>query len=230
MLITVAGASGFIGNNLIRELTSSYEVTGLSRTDKESTENLKWKSTDLFSFESTNNAMKNCDVAIFLVHSMLPSSRLFQGNFQDTDLMLADNFARACVKNNLKQIIYLGGLVPTSVISKHLASRKEVEDVFRSTGIPLTILRAGMVVGNGGSSFEILKNLVLNLPFMILPEWTKSNTQTIFIEDLVSVIRLEKTRGNKLLLQLTYILLIQNRLSFLDLLFLSYQYKDPFLL
>jgi len=102
--------------------------------------------------------------------------------------MLADNFARACVKNNLKQIIYLGGLVPTSVISKHLASRKEVEDVFRSTGIPLTILRAGMVVGNGGSSFEILKNLVLNLPFMILPEWTKITGQAIFLEDLTSVI------------------------------------------
>lgn len=189
MLVTVAGASGFIGKNLIKELVSSHKIRGLSRSDRDPSENLEWKSTDLFSFESTDEAMRGSEVGIFLVHSMLPSSRLFQGNFQDTDLMLADNFARACVKNNVKQIIYLGGLVPSSGISKHLASRKEVEDVFKSTNIPLTILRAGMVVGDGGSSFEILKNLVLNLPGMILPQWTKSNTQTIFIEDLISVIR-----------------------------------------
>jgi nucleoside-diphosphate-sugar epimerase len=188
LLVAVAGASGFIGKNLIKELVSSHKIRGLSRSDRDPSANLEWKSTDLFSFESTDEAMRGSEVGIFLVHSMLPSSRLFQGNFQDTDLMLADNFAQACVKNNIKQIIYLGGLVPTSGISKHLASRKEVEDVFKSTKIPLTILRAGMVVGDGGSSFEILKNLVLNLPGMILPQWTKSNTQAIFIEDLTSVI------------------------------------------
>jgi uncharacterized protein YbjT (DUF2867 family) len=120
---------------------------------------------------------------------MLPSSRLFQGNFQDTDLLLADNFVKACVKNNVKQIIYLGGLVPISGKSKHLDSLKEVEEVFEHTGIPLTILRAGMVVGEGGSAFEILRNLVFNLPGMILPEWSKCNTQAIYIEDLLATIK-----------------------------------------
>lgn len=188
MLVTIAGGSGFIGKNLIGSLVSNFQVRGLSRSKKDSTKNLEWICTDLFSFQSTNESLKNSDIAIFLVHSMLPSSRLFQGNFQDTDLILADNFARACVNNNVKQIIYLGGIIPDTGISKHLASRKEVEGVFKSTNIPLTILRAGMVVGDGGSSFEILKNLVLNLPGMVLPNWTKSNTQTVFIDDLISVI------------------------------------------
>lgn len=195
MLVTVAGASGFIGKNLIEKIITDHKVRGLTRTNKTPSENLEWKSTDLFSFQSTDRALKNTEIAIFLVHSMLPSFRLFQGNFQDTDLMLADNFARACVKNNVKQIIYLGGPVPITGISKHLTSRKEVEDVFKSSKIPLTILRAGMVVGDGGSSFEILKNLVLNLPLMLLPQWTKSNTQTIFLKDLISVIT--DSIGNK---------------------------------
>src|ERR1700733_2455700 len=99
---------------------------------------------------------------------MLPSTRLFQGNFADADLLIADNFANACLKNKVKQIIYLGGLVPTDSISKHLASRQEVEEIFKATGIPCTILRAGMVAGRGGSSFEILRSLVTNLPAMIL--------------------------------------------------------------
>lgn len=188
MLITIAGASGFIGKHLIEQLNSKFKIRGLSRSAKGSGPNLEWKCTDLFSLESTDAALKDTDVAIFLVHSMLPSSRLFQGNFQDTDLMLADNFAISCVKNNIKQIIYLGGPIPNSGMSKHLTSRNEVEEVFKSTQIPLTILRAGMVVGNGGSSFEILKNLVLNLPLMVLPRWTQSNTQTIYLADLIAVI------------------------------------------
>ena len=92
---------------------------------------------------------------------MLPSTRLFQGSFHDTDLMLADNFANACKENKVKQIIYLSGIIPQGKLSKHLESRKEVEEVFLATGIACTIFRAGLVVGNGGSSFEILKNLNL---------------------------------------------------------------------
>jgi nucleoside-diphosphate-sugar epimerase len=188
MYITIAGASGFVGKSLIRKLDSKLKIRGLSRSERKSDENVEWYKTDLFSYQSINDALKDTEVAIYLVHSTLPSSMLFQGNFQDTDLFLADNFAKACVHNNVKQIIYLGGLVPSEGMSKHLKSRQEVEEVLKAAEIPLTILRAGMVVGDGGSSFEILKNLVLNLPFMILPQWTKSNTQAIHINDLTSVI------------------------------------------
>lgn len=190
MKITIAGASGFIGQKLISDIQNEYSIRGLSRFKPKSTStNIQWISTDLFSLQSTTEALKDTEIAIYLVHSMLPSSRLFQGSFQDTDLLLADNFAQACQLAKVKQIIYLGGLVPDKNISKHLQSRKEVEDVFKSTNIPTTILRAGMVVGNGGSSFEILKNLVINLPIMILPLWAKSLTQVIYIQDLVSIIK-----------------------------------------
>ncbi len=188
MKITVAGATGFIGTNLIQKLIEKYNVNGLSRTKKQSNGKLNWIQTELFSYTSTQRALEGTDIAIYLVHSMLPSSRLFQGSFQDTDLLLADNFAKACKRNDVKQIIYLGGLVPELGKSKHLDSRKEVEDVFKASGVPVTILRAGLVVGQGGSSFEILNNLVHNLPGMILPLWTKQNTQTIYIDDLVNVI------------------------------------------
>lgn len=189
MKITIAGASGFIGQNLINKLPSNILVRGLSRSSKPSASpNQTWVEVDLFSLSSTIEALKDTDIAIYLVHSMMSSSRLFQGNFQDTDLLLADNFARACQKEKVKQIIYLGGLVPEVGGSKHLTSRKEVEDILIFTGIPTTILRAGMAVGDGGSSFEILKNIVLNLPMMILPKWTRSKTQAVYIDDLVAVI------------------------------------------
>ena len=164
-------------------------MVALGRSPRPPSENVEWRGCDLFSASSTRAALDGVDVAIYLVHSMMPSSRLFQGSFHDTDLLLADNFARACVTHGAKQIIYLGGLVPDAgYVSPHLQSRQEVEAVFQSTGIPVTCLRAGMVVGPGGSSFEILHALVQRLPWMLLPRWTKSLGQAIFIDDVVTVL------------------------------------------
>lgn len=186
--VAVAGATGFVGRHLLEKIKKDFDVTALSRSSSSIDGDITWVSVDLFSFRSTVDALKDIDIAIYLVHSMLPSTRLFQGNFQDTDLLLADNFAKACVHCGVKQIIYLGGLVPSHGMSEHLESRREVEDVLKATKIPVTVFRAGMVVGEGGSSFEILRNLVKNLPFMVLPHWTQSSTQVIFIDDLVNVI------------------------------------------
>ncbi len=188
--IAIAGASGFVGKNLIETLSLGNSIRALGRSRASSPKNqVEWKVTELFSASSTVEALKDIDVAIYLVHSMMPSSRLFQGNFHDTDLLLADNFATACKQNGVKQIIYLGGLVPEGYISPHLQSRKEVEDVLKASGVPVTVLRAGMVVGPGGSSFEILLSLVRKLPVMVLPKWTQSNTQAVFIDDVVKVIQ-----------------------------------------
>jgi len=188
--ITIAGASGFVGKNLLSNLSNiqNINIKALSRSKIESGNNINWSQTDLFSLSSTIKSLEKTDIAIFLVHSMMPSTRLFQGSFRDTDLIIADNFVRACRRNNVKKIVYLGGIIPEGKTSEHLESRKEVEDIFVSSGIDSVIIRAGLIVGNGGSSFEILKNLSLNLPIMLLPKWTSNTTQTIYIDDLINII------------------------------------------
>lgn len=174
---------------MVSSAPEHWQINALSRGSARSrVGSVSWRQADLFSLQSSTDALKDTDVAIYLVHSMLPSTRLFQGSFADADLLIADNFARACIKNNVQQIIYLGGLMPTGNVSKHLASRQEVEEVFKASKIPYTIFRAGMVAGKGGSSFEILRNLVINLPGMILPQWTQVKTQVIYIDDLVRII------------------------------------------
>ena len=188
--IAIAGATGFVGQHLLPKL-AQQRCQLLARSEPKLISPLhEWRKTDLFSVHSTTQALAGAEIAIYLVHSMLPSSRLFQGKFHDTDLLLADNFSRACVANGVRQIIFLGGLVPQGHLSDHLRSRREVEEVFESSGIPFTIFRAGMLVGPGGSSFEILKNLVENLPLMVLPHWTRNNSQAVYVEDAVDAIRL----------------------------------------
>ena len=124
--------------------------------------------------------------------------RLSQGKFEDTDLLLADNFSLAAQKNNLKQIIYLGGILPKdkNEISKHLSSRYEVEKTLGSRNIPLTAIRAGIIIGPGGSSFKIITSLIKNLPIMACPKWTKSKNQPIDVFDVLNIIK--KSLGNKL--------------------------------
>jgi uncharacterized protein YbjT (DUF2867 family) len=124
-----------------------------------------------------------------MVHSMLPSSRLVQGNFRDMDVLLADNFIRAAEEAGVKRVIYLGGLIPQqeneSELSPHLASRLEVERILGFRSIPVTVLRAGLIFGPGGSSARMLLNLTRRLPFMILPQWTRNRTQSVDIRDVV---------------------------------------------
>lgn len=187
--IAIAGASGFVGRNLVARLCATHQVRALSRSRPAALPpDCGWTETELFSARSTIDALRDVDVAIYLVHSMMPSSRLFQGNFHDTDLLLADNFARACRTNGVGRIIYVGGLAPEGYVSPHLESRLEVEGVLRSSGVPTTVLRAGMIVGPGGSSFEILSALVEKLPVMILPRWTRSRTQAVAIDDVARVV------------------------------------------
>jgi uncharacterized protein YbjT (DUF2867 family) len=199
--VAIAGASGFVGSYLVPALREQFDVVALARQPRAAADGVEWRACDLFSASSTRAALEGVDVAIYLVHSMMPSSRLFQGNFHDTDLLLADNFVRACIHHGVKQIIYLGGLVPDAgFVSQHLQSRHEVEEVLQLSGIPVTALRAGMVVGAGGSSFEILRSLVSRLPWMVLPKWTQSLGQSVYIDDVVAVLKgciLDPPRMNK---------------------------------
>ncbi|RPG63934.1 MAG: NAD-dependent epimerase/dehydratase family protein [Flavobacteriaceae bacterium TMED42] len=191
--IVLAGASGFIGRWIIEEFQDEYQIIALSRKKVKTNPNEKiiWRTVDLYSMSSTEKAMEGADIAIYLVHSMQPSTRLNQGKFEDTDLLLADNFSRAAQKNKLKQIIYLGGILPKDKhkISNHLLSRFEVEKTLGSRATPLTAIRAGIIIGPGGSSFRIVSQLVKNLPVMGCPQWTKSENQPIDVFDILSLIK-----------------------------------------
>ncbi len=188
--IAIAGARGFVGSHLAARLARRHRVVGLARAVPGARDDgIAWRACDLFSATSSQAALEGVDVAVYLVHSMMPSSRLFQGSFHDTDLLLADNFAKACASAGVRHLVYLGGLAPLEgFVSRHLESRLEVEGVLASSGIPVTCLRAGMVVGPGGSSFEILRTLVERLPWMILPRWTQHLGQAVFIDDVLDVL------------------------------------------
>lgn len=191
MKIAITGASGFIGQKLIQTLANTeHNVLALSRSPIVSLpSNAEWRYCELFSTQSTLEALEGIDFVFYLVHSMLPSSRLFQGDFHDTDLLIADNIAKACIANKVKKIVYLGGIIPEGFISQHLQSREEVEGVLKATEIDVTVFRSGMIVGEGGSSFEILRSLMLRLPMMILPKWTKRKTQAIHLDDVVRTLQ-----------------------------------------
>ncbi|MEM9176754.1 MAG: NAD(P)H-binding protein [Myxococcota bacterium] len=199
--VAVAGATGFVGRSLVPVLAESHEVVALGRgiSDEDASAErsdapkvgVTWRRCDLFSLYETERALEGVDVAYYLVHSMMPSSRLTQGDFKDLDLLLADNFGRAAANAGVRRIIYLGGLVPTterSRLSRHLASRLEAERVLGGYGVPVTAMRAGLVVGRGGSSLDILVRLVGRLPMMICPSWTGSRTQPIALEDAVGLL------------------------------------------
>jgi uncharacterized protein YbjT (DUF2867 family) len=129
------------------------------------------------------------DFAIYLIHSMSPSGGLVQGDFQDNDLILADNFARAAKMHNVKNVVYLGGIIPEEEeLSAHLKSRLETEQTLKSYGVNVVSLRAPIIIGKNGSSFNIILKLVERLPVMILPRWTSTFSCPIYLDDVVNSI------------------------------------------
>jgi uncharacterized protein YbjT (DUF2867 family) len=186
--VVIAGASGFVGSALREALDPTFRVVGISRRGAGPGRADAWRQADLYDLGACEAALEGCDVAVYLVHSMMPSARLTQGGFEDLDLLLADNFARAAKKNGVQQIVYLGGLVPQETragLSPHLASRLEVEEVLGQHGVPVTALRAGIVVGPGGSSLEIMTNLVRRLPVVPCPPWTEAQSWPVSLRDAV---------------------------------------------
>ena len=192
--VVVAGATGFVGQALPAALKDEYRLIALSRSATKPVDGYHaLRRADLFSLTETRRALKGADIAIYLVHSMMPSARLVQGHFSDLDLMCADNFAKAAKDAGVRRILYVGGLLPqgsSDDLSDHLSSRLEVERALAGSGLPVTTLRAGLVVGARGSSYQLVARLVRRLPIMICPAWTQSRMQPIGLSDLVHAIDL----------------------------------------
>jgi uncharacterized protein YbjT (DUF2867 family) len=195
--VAIAGATGFVGTAVREALRPDHDLIGLTRspvrarvnTDADPRET--WRHCDLFDPYAVEEGLAGADYAIYLVHSMLPSARLTQGRVADLDLLQADNFARAAEAQGVKQILYLGALVPgdPADLPAPLSRRLEVERALASTSVPLTTLRAGLIVGAGGTWLRLLLNLVRRLPVMILPSWTRAETQPIARRDVVRALR-----------------------------------------
>lgn len=186
--ILLTGASGYIGSHLMNKLKDNYEIIAISRNieNKSNEHNVTWKAADLFDLNEITEVMEDIDIAIYLVHSMMPSAKLTQASFEDMDALLADNFAKAASYNKVQHIVFMSGLIPnTSELSPHLRSRLECEQILGSYGVPVSTLRAGLIIGSKGSSYPILKKLVERLPGLLLPKWAYNTTLPVAIDDVI---------------------------------------------
>ncbi len=181
MRVLVAGASGFVGRRLCPALLEAdHEVRALTRKPESYTGAGDAVLGDVHDRSSLDDALRSCDAAYYLVHS------LDDPNFEQRDADAARTFARAAANAGLQRIVYLGGLGnDTDDLSAHLRSRREVEQLLGSAGVPVTTLRAGIIVGHGGISWEMTRQLVEHLPAMITPRWVRTRTQPIAVADVV---------------------------------------------
>ncbi|MDD5362130.1 MAG: SDR family oxidoreductase [Ignavibacteria bacterium] len=184
MNILLTGANGYIGKRLLSALIDEGNiiyclVRNKTRFDNQE-KNVKVIEVDLL---NSGNAElpSNIDAAYYLVHSMDSTTE----DFTTLETRAANNFVELIKKTACRQIIYLGGISNEKKLSKHLGSRKNVENILRSSGIPLTVLRASIIVGSGSASFEIIRDLVEKLPVMVTPKWLNTRCQPIAIRDVI---------------------------------------------
>lgn len=184
--IMVTGATGFIGSKLATALISKgYSIKGMSRRENPDKPNLKYEKTDVFNLEQLTDSLTGIKIAYYLLHSMEGSKENWK-DFATREHLQAQNFLKAATKAGVKRIIYLGGLVNNSLdLSPHMQSRKEVGEILSSGSIPVTELRASIIIGSQGGSYAMLRYLVERLRIMVCPSWVKSLAQPIAVDDVV---------------------------------------------
>ena len=181
MRIVVAGSSGFVGRRLCPALEEAgHSVVAMTRRP----ETYRGAGTpvraDVHDAASLDEALAGADAAYYLVHS------LDDADFLRKDADAARNFADAAGRAGLRRIVYLGGLGDDAdALSAHLRSRREVEKLLTGGGVPVTTLRAGIIVGHGGISWEMTRQLVEHLPAMVTPRWVRTRTQPIAVADVI---------------------------------------------
>ncbi|WP_231743833.1 SDR family oxidoreductase [Stieleria neptunia] len=204
MTILVCGATGYVGGRLVRLLLDEGHTVRCLVRNKEKLTKFSWRDRprlqvlegDLQDPEAVKAAVVDIDVAYYLVHSMIAAS----DKYAQRDRELAENFVAAIDQSPCRQIVYLGGLGELGPdLSHHLRSRREVAEILQTSTVPVTVLRAAMIIGSGSASFEILRYLVERLPIMVTPKWVNTETQPIAIRDVlrysVECIGVPETRG-----------------------------------
>ncbi len=200
MKVLLTGVTGYIAQRLLPVLLEQgHEVVCCVR-DRGRFNSAKYQSpllslikVDFLKKETLQQIPDDIDVAYYLIHSMSTRS----GDFGDMEEICATNFKHRLDQTQARQVIYLSGITNTEELSKHLESRKNVESILAGSRFALTTLRAGIIVGSGSASFEIIRDLVEKLPFMITPRWLKTKCQPIAIRNvvqyLIGVISREET-------------------------------------
>jgi len=186
--IAILGASGYIGNNLIKRLIAQTNHLIIAISPHAESINFEHDrlikhNIDVFDTENLSVYLKNCDAAYYLIHMMTQK----KVDFAQAESEAAESFCKATNGSNIKRVIYLGGLGNDhEKLSKHLASRHKTGEILKH-GLPQVIeFRASMIIGHGSISYDIVTNLVHKLPILTLPKWAKTLTQPIGLEDAIS--------------------------------------------
>ena len=192
MKVTVFGSTGVVGRALL-PLLDEHDVTAVSRSQRDEP-GARWIVADAATGEGITEALEGAEVVYYLVHSL--GSR----DFEEQDRAAAENVAREAAAAGVEQIVYLGGLgADNPDASSHLRSRRETGERLASAGVPVTTLRAAMIVGKGSAAFETILGLVKRLPVMITPSWVSTPTQPLALDDvaryLAGVCGNERTYG-----------------------------------
>lgn len=186
MKVLVTGATGYVGGRLVPKLLEEGHTVRVLAREPHRLDSVPWRDDvemvqgDLQERADVARAMNSIDVVYYLVHSMSSA-----GNFEEVERSVATIVAEESSAAGVSRIVYLGGLHPEGKLSRHLGSRKEVGDILLASGVPTIALQAGVIIGSGSASFEMIRHLTEILPAMPAPKWVRNRIQPIAVRDVL---------------------------------------------